>query len=60
MAWSSCSPDASRRARLQGRARAGRLGEMDYGFQIGGIIGMDFLRASGAVIDLGRLTIDFP
>jgi len=36
------------------------IGEMDYGFQIGGIIGMDFLRASGAVIDLGRLTIEFP
>jgi predicted aspartyl protease len=35
------------------------IGEMDYGFQIGGILGMDFLRAAGAVIDLGRLRIDF-
>lgn len=35
------------------------IGEMDYGFQIGGIIGMDFLRASGAIIDLSRLTIEF-
>lgn len=35
------------------------IGEMDYGFEIGGIIGMDFLRAVGAVIDLGRSTIDF-
>ncbi len=35
------------------------IGEMDYGFQIGGILGMDFLRSAGAVIDLGRLTIDF-
>lgn len=35
------------------------IGEMDYGFQLGGILGMDFLRAAGAVIDLGRLTIDF-
>lgn len=32
---------------------------MDYGFQIGGIIGMDFLPASGAMIDLSRLTIEF-
>lgn len=35
------------------------IGEMDYGFQIGGILGMDFLRAASAVIDLHRLTIDF-
>lgn len=35
------------------------IGEMDYGFQFGGILGMDFLRAAGAVIDLGRLSIDF-
>jgi hypothetical protein len=32
---------------------------MDYGFDIVGILGMDFMRAAGAVIDLGRLTIDF-
>jgi predicted aspartyl protease len=35
------------------------IGEMDYGFQIGGILGMDFLRSAGAVIDLARLTIEF-
>ena len=35
------------------------FGEVDYGFDIDGILGMDFLRAAGAVIDLGRLTIDF-
>lgn len=33
------------------------IGEMDYGFAFGGIIGMDFLRAARAVIDLGSLTI---
>lgn len=32
---------------------------MDYGFQIGGILGMGFLRAAKAVIDLDRLTIGF-
>lgn len=31
------------------------IGEMDYGFEFGGIIGMDFLRAARAVIDLGNL-----
>ena len=35
------------------------IGEMDYGFEIGGILGMDFLRAAGAVIDLGKLTLEF-
>lgn len=35
------------------------VGEMDYGFEIGGILGMDFLRAAGAVIDLGQLTLEF-
>ncbi len=35
------------------------IGEMNYGFQIGGILGMDFLRAAGAVIDLDQLTITF-
>ena len=28
------------------------IGEMDYGFEIGGILGMDFLREAGAIIDL--------
>ncbi|HEX5061730.1 MAG TPA: hypothetical protein VFV99_20325, partial [Kofleriaceae bacterium] len=35
------------------------IGEMDYGFSLGGILGMDFLRAAGARIDLDHLTIDF-
>jgi len=35
------------------------IGEMDYGFDLGGIIGMDFLQAARAVIDLGKLTITF-
>lgn len=35
------------------------VGEMDYGFEIGGILGMDFLRTAGAVIDLRTLTLDF-
>lgn len=35
------------------------IGEMDYGFEIGGILGMDFLRAARAIVDLGSLTIEF-
>ena len=35
------------------------IGEMDYGFDFGGIIGMDFLRAARAIIDLGDLSIHF-
>jgi predicted aspartyl protease len=35
------------------------IGEMDYGFDLGGILGMDFLRASGAIIDLHNLTLVF-
>jgi predicted aspartyl protease len=35
------------------------IGEMDYGFEIGGILGMDFLRAAGATIDLRAFTIEF-
>src|SRR5215468_254920 len=31
------------------------VGDMDYGFDIGAIIGMDFLRATGVVIDLRAL-----
>jgi hypothetical protein len=36
------------------------IGGMDYGFPINGILGMDFLCATDARIDLGRLEIDFP
>jgi len=35
------------------------VGGMDYGFPIQGILGMDFLRASRAVVDLGRLALEF-
>ena len=31
------------------------VGAMDYGFDIGGIIGMDFLIQVGAIIDLAKL-----
>lgn len=33
------------------------VGGMDYGFLIGGIIGMDFLSRIGAIIDLDQLLI---
>jgi len=35
------------------------IGGMDYGFDIRGILGMDFLTAAGAQIDLKNLTIEF-
>jgi predicted aspartyl protease len=35
------------------------VGGMDYGFEINGILGMDFLTNAWAIIDLGRLTIQF-
>ncbi len=35
------------------------VGGMDYGFDIHGILGMDFLVAAGARIDLERLTVEF-
>lgn len=35
------------------------IGEMDYGFGIGGILGMDFLRAAGAIINMRNHTIEF-
>ena len=35
------------------------VGSMNYGFEINGILGMDFLAGSGAVIDLRRLTLEF-
>ena len=33
------------------------VGALDYGFEINGIIGIDFLMASQAVLDLKRMTI---
>jgi hypothetical protein len=33
---------------------------MDYGFPIQGLVGMDFLLSSAAIIDLGRLEISQP
>jgi hypothetical protein len=35
------------------------VGGMDYGFDIRGILGMDFLLAAGARIDLEQLTVEF-
>ena len=32
---------------------------MDYGFEINGILGMDFLTSIGAVINLRELNISF-
>lgn len=35
------------------------IGGMDYGFDIQGILGMDFLVSAGAIIDLEKLEITF-
>ncbi|MDI6769053.1 MAG: retropepsin-like aspartic protease [Anaerolineales bacterium] len=35
------------------------IGGMDYGFEINGILGMDFLRQVGAIINLREMKIDF-
>ncbi len=34
------------------------VGEMDYGFEISAILGMDFLRRAGAIIDLRHLRLE--
>jgi len=36
------------------------IGGMDYGFEINGILGMDFLTRTGAIINLHRLRLEFP
>lgn len=36
------------------------VGGMDYGFEINGILGMNFLLRTGAVIDLGVPELSFP
>ncbi|AVP63422.1 hypothetical protein C3B64_03760 [Clostridium botulinum] len=33
------------------------IGVMDYGFEINGIIGMDFLKSLGAIIDLDKMIV---
>lgn len=35
------------------------VGGMDYGFEINGILGMDFLQRARAVLNLSELTIEF-
>ena len=35
------------------------IGGMDYGFAINGILGMDFLASTGAVLNLRDLTLDY-
>jgi len=35
------------------------VGGMDYGFEISGILGMDFLLAAGAMVDLQKLSVEF-
>ena len=35
------------------------VGSMNYDFEMNGILGMDFLTGSGAVIDLRHLTLEF-
>ncbi len=35
------------------------IGGMDYGFEIQGILGMDFLRQTEAIISLKDMTVEF-
>ena len=35
------------------------VGGMDYGFEINGILGMDFLQQARAILNLAELSIDF-
>ncbi len=35
------------------------IGGMDYGFEINGVLGMNFLKRTGAVIDLRTMTMTF-
>ena len=35
------------------------VGGMDYGLEINGILGMDFLRQAGAVLNLAELSLNF-
>lgn len=49
--------DGLRVDRLQVGALEVEIGAMDYGFEIDGIIGMDFLAQVGAVVDLSVMEI---
>jgi hypothetical protein len=35
------------------------VGGMDYGFEINGILGMDFLLRAGAILNLRELSLEF-
>jgi hypothetical protein len=35
------------------------VGGMDYGFEINGILGMDFLLRTGAILNLRELSLEF-
>ena len=33
------------------------VGVMDYGFEVNGILGMDFMKGVGAIIDLDKMIV---
>ena len=35
------------------------VGSMDYGFEMHGILGMDFLKPAGALLDLSAMQLTF-
>ena len=49
--------DEIRLNNLHGRDVKIEIGIMDYGFDIDGIIGIDFLRQIGAIIDLEKMKV---
>jgi hypothetical protein len=58
---SSCGRSIASRSTITAwTGSSSRSGELDYGFHFGGILGMDFLRAAHAILDLGALTLVFP
>ncbi|RPJ37398.1 MAG: hypothetical protein EHM35_06515 [Planctomycetaceae bacterium] len=36
------------------------IGGMDYGFEINGILGMDYMLRAGMIIDLNAISLEFP